>query len=315
MKLTVPLLVLLACAGETSSATELTVATFNTWGSGLNDGQSIARTVAVLETLDADVFALQEVRGESPRCTAESCPPEGPGVAGELAEALGYYLFEPSGMNEALWANAILSRYPILSALPEDLGVLIDVDGHRVAVLNVHFPDYPYQPYQLANIEYGDAPMLQDEASAVEAAVQARGPAVDLLLDVAAQLPETGLIVICGDFNEPSHLDWTDRAATAGRHPMKVRFPTSVKLMNAGFADSFRNFRPDEVAFPGFTWTPLADLDDGEEHHDRIDFIYLKGASVRITSAAVAGESPATSDIVIEPWPSDHRAVLVRAQF
>jgi len=56
-------------------------------------------------------------------------------------------------------------------------------------------------------------------------------------------------------------------------------------------------------------------VDDENEHHDRIDFVYLKGDNVRVTSAAVAGESPATSDIVAAPWPSDHRAVVVSLRF
>jgi len=315
LRIAATLLALLAFSGGTAHASEVTVATFNIWGAGTATGRPFADVVAALKAMDADVFAIQEVRAESPECTVESCPPAGPGVAGDLAEALGYHLFEQPASNNALWANAILSRYEIVSALPENLGVLIDVDGWRVAVLNVHLPDYPYQPYQLVGIEYGGAPMLHDEASAIDAALQARGPEVDFLLNVVGQLPETALVVICGDFNEPSHLDWTDRAASAGRHPMKVRFPASAALSRAGFVDGYREFRRDEIAFPGFTWAPLADVDDDNEHHDRIDFIYVKGADARVLSAAVAGESAATSDIVVEPWPSDHRAVLVRLQF
>jgi endonuclease/exonuclease/phosphatase family metal-dependent hydrolase len=202
-----------------------------------------------------------------------------------------------------------------VSVLDEDFGVVIDIDGRHVAVFNVHLADFPYQPYQLTNIEYGDAPMLLDEASAIAAAAEARGPAVELILDVVAQLADIDLVVICGDFNEPSHLDWTERAARAGRHPLKVAFPTSATLANAGFIDGYRSFRPDEVADPGFTYTPLAAIDDENEHHDRIDFVYLKGDNVGVTSAAVAGESPATSDIVVTPWPSDHRAVVVSLRF
>jgi len=315
MKIVTTLLILLVFAGCTRQPSELTVATFNLWYGGLNEGRQVVDTVAVLKALDADVFALQEVRGESDPCTAEHCPPSGPSIAPELADALGYYLFEETRVSDALWANAIISRYPIVSILDEDFGVVIDVDGRHIAVFNVHLADFPYQPYQLTNIEYGDAPMLDDAASAVAAAQAARGPAIARVLDVAGQLTDIDLVVICGDFNEPSHLDWTEKAANAGRHPMKVAFPTSATLANRGFIDGYRSFRPDEVAYPGFTYTPLAAVDDENEHHDRIDFVYLKGDNVRVTSAAVAGESPATSDIVATPWPSDHRAVVVGLRF
>ncbi len=62
-------------------------------------------------------------------------------------------------MNEALWANAILSRYPIGPATPNDLGVTITVEGRQLAVFNIHLDDAPYQPYQLLNIEYGRFPI------------------------------------------------------------------------------------------------------------------------------------------------------------
>lgn len=315
VRTTATLLACLAVACNDEPSSNLTVATFNTWGAGLNNGQPIAHTVAVMNAIDADVFTLQEVRAESPECADQICPPAGPSVADDLAQALGYYVYEQSGTNDALWANAILSRYPILSALPEDLGVLIDVDGRRIAVLNAHLPDYPYQPYQVVGIEYGDAPMLRDEMSAIDAALDARGAAVNLLLEVIGRVKGADLIVVCGDFNEPSHLDWTDRAVQAGRHPMKVRFPASTKLSETGFVDAYRDVWRDEVAFPGFTWTPTAPIDDRNEHHDRIDFIYLKDTDLRVMSASVVGESLATSDIVVEPWQSDHRAVFVRTQF
>ncbi|MDX1481802.1 MAG: endonuclease/exonuclease/phosphatase family protein [Woeseiaceae bacterium] len=298
------------------SPTELTFATFNVWGAGTNRGESIDATAAALRALGADVIALQEVRAEGRSCSPEDCAPGGESVAADLANALGYELFEQPATSDALWANAVLSRYPIAAPVADDLGVVIDVDGEAIAVINVHLPDYPYQPYQLTGIEYGDAPLLDSAAAAEAAAEAARGEWVDLALRRAGELAaDTRLVVICGDFNEPSHLDWTERAAVEGRHPFAVAFPASRKLAEAGFVDGYRAARPDELRHPGFTWTPLATLDDPSEHHDRIDFIYLKGEDVRVRTAVVAGESTEAADIVVRPWPSDHRAVAVTAEF
>ena len=43
---------------------------------------------------------------------------------------------------------------------------------------------------------------------------------------------------------------------------------------------------------------------------DRIDIIYAKGLTPE--SAAVIGESKQNADIVVDPFPSDHRAVFAK---
>lgn len=299
----------------------VTVMSFNAWGAGQNVGKGIDETLAVLIRSGADIIALQETRAEASLCEAEVCDAAGQSAAAALAESMGFYLYEPSVQNAALWSNAILSRYPIQKATEHALGVTLDVDGAEVLVLNVHLADYPYQPYQLTGVPYGDAPFLYNERDAVRAATAARGAALDLLFADIGSVHDPALIVVCGDFNEPSHLDWTRRAARAGWHPLRVRYPASRRLQAAGFVDAFRNIFPDEVTRPGFTWTPLtpaADADiagDNGEHHDRIDFIYVRGGQYRVERAAILGESDDNADTVVDPWPSDHRAVVATISF
>ena len=48
-------------------------------------------------------------------------------------------------------------------------------------------------------------------------------------------------------------LDWTEAAAKAGRHPIKVAYPTSTEMAKAGFSDSYRKIYPDEMKNPGIT--------------------------------------------------------------
>jgi endonuclease/exonuclease/phosphatase family metal-dependent hydrolase len=92
----------------------------------------------VIEQADPDIVGLQETRREGDPCTAKSCPPAGPSVAMRIAEELGYHYYdqpydevEPFA-NQALWANAILSRYPIEGPTAHDLDVEIGVDGRTV---------------------------------------------------------------------------------------------------------------------------------------------------------------------------------------
>lgn len=42
-------------------------------------------------------------------------------------------------------------------------------------------------------------------------------------------------IVITGDFNEPSFLDWTEKQVDLGRVPFAVEWPTSKLLYEIGF--------------------------------------------------------------------------------
>ena len=57
---------------------------------------------------------------------------------------------------------------------------------------------------------------------------------------------------LTGDFNSPSHLDWTP-AVAAVRPQVKypLRWPVSAALAGAGFRDSYREVYPDPVARPG----------------------------------------------------------------
>ncbi|MDA0706126.1 MAG: endonuclease/exonuclease/phosphatase family protein [Proteobacteria bacterium] len=287
----------------------LTVMFFNTYGAGVNDGKTMDETVAVIRAVNPDIVALGEVRAESDPCTAV-CPATGPSRAPEIAAALGYSFYDQQQQNEALWANAILSRYPITGSTANDLGVVINAADRQVAMFGIHLTDYPYQPYQLLGIPYNGAPFLDTADAAIAAATAARGPGLELLLQDLASVADVDAVFVAGDFNEPSHRDWTERAAAIGRHPLRVQYPTTLRLESLGFVDTYRAVFPDEIEKPGYTWTPTTAVDDNDDHHDRIDYIFMRAPAGRIESVFVVGEKSPEADIVVTPWPSDHRAVV-----
>jgi endonuclease/exonuclease/phosphatase family metal-dependent hydrolase len=301
--------VLLSSANGLAGELQLTLLTFNAEGGGLNAGKPIDETVAVLRAADADIVGLQEMRALAPTCWRGQCPPVGPSVAVQLADEMGMHLYEQRENPRITWANAVLSRFPLVRGTPNDTGVIIDVDGRRVAVFNIHLDDYPYQPFQLLGIPYDGQPRLETAEQAVRAAQETRGEALRLLLEDLVSARDTDAQAIFGDFNEPSHLDWTERAAAAGVHPLAVGFPFSRALEAQGFVDALRAVYPDEVAKPAYTWTPNAPADDPAVHHDRIDFILVRGRGLTVESVAVVGEKSPEADLVVAPWPSDHRAV------
>ena len=306
--------VVLCCAGPVGAET-LRVMSYNTWGGGANEGKGIEETVAAIKAARADVVGLQETRLESDPCTAESCPAVGESIAPAIAGALGWHVYDQTQENVALWANAVISRYPIGAVSPKDLGVALDVNGKTVWLFNIHLDDEPYQPYQLLGIEYGPAPFIKTEAEAVKYATETRGPALDLLQADMAAADGAAAIFVTGDFNEPSVHDWTPEAVAAGQQPVAVAWPTTGRLVAEGFLDAYRAIHFDPVARPAYTWTPRYDEAATDDHPDRIDFVLAKGAGLRVTDAAIVGEDGPRSDIVVMPWPSDHRAVVAEVEF
>ena len=137
-------------------------------------------------------------------------------------------------------------------------------------------------------------------------------------------------VLLMGDFNEPSHLDWTEHYAKHGPDPWvknptgvttrcAIPWPGSTKLEKLGLTDSYRDIHKDEAKIPGFTWTPKYPDNTpgrriyGDQCLDRIDRIYHHGKIMRAIEARVVGEGSRFSDLVFKgKWPSDHRAVLVR---
>jgi len=277
---------------QSSAHQHLKMMSLNLWRGGEAahaDPETSRRcTLRVLEAVDADVIGLQETNVGTAR----------------YAEQLGLFYVDQGG------GRGIMSRLDVLAETPDHLGVTIRLRSGRVGhVFNVHLRPRPYQPYQLAAIPFEDGPTVGNAAEAIAEARKARGEETSALLAalrpvIAGREP----VFLAGGFNEPSHLDWTARAAGAGLCQLEVAWPLSSALAAAGMRDAFRSVSPDEVRRRGDTWTPRP---ASREIFDRIDRIYFAGAGVAPVSAVIVGETAARADVVITPWPSDHRALVV----
>lgn len=256
--------------------------------------QGVPAIAGLIKATGADVVGLQE------------CGSVGP----DLAALLGFHWRQIGG------DTVILSRYAIEEATPAAHAAIVRLDdGRRLIVFDLHLYYKPYQPYQLLGIPY-EGRFIKTEEEAVQEAVKARGQDVaDVVKELASLQNERLPLVLLGDFNEPSHLDWTEAAAAAHRHPIKVAWPATTALAGAGLKDAYRTLFPDEMAKPGYTWTPTTKADDSKDHHDRIDFILYRGNRLRVTSAKVVGEDKENADVVVAPYPTDHRAVLAAFAF
>jgi exodeoxyribonuclease-3 len=58
------------------------------------------------------------------------------------------------------------------------------------------------------------------------------------------------------------------------------------------------------------SWSPVHAPDHPDHHHMRIDYVYFKGEGIQVIEAKIIGETKENADIVVSPYPSDHRAVV-----
>ena len=256
-----------------AAVTQLKVMSFNVW---VNGGLSLSNSIEVIRTSGADIVGLQE-------CNAAT--------AQTIATRLGFHVLPDSD-------SSIVSRHPILANIPSSggRGATIQIGpGQRVHFFNCHLTAYPYGPYDLKNGQSQSFILNQENTT--------RMPALTNLLTVMA--PFIGGNEPCflvGDFNAPSHFDYTN-----------FPWPTSVACVNAGLGDSYTELHPGNRKYPGLfaynepgiTWTPKT-AQEPNGVFDRIDFVhYSQGDGITPTASIELDERNS-----INPWPSDHRAVL-----
>jgi endonuclease/exonuclease/phosphatase family metal-dependent hydrolase len=254
---------------------------WNIWHGGRRDGNALGlkKTVDVIRESGADIICMQETYGSGP----------------EIAAALGFQLYLRSSN------ISVMSRFPIVET--HDLfepfrlgGVTVDLgSGRRLKVFSLWINSRP---------DVGQA-MRADEvsvASLLEAEQKTRGREMERALHTLEphlRPHATTPVIVAGDFNSASHLDWT--AATASRHRgLVVDWPVSRSMFRYGFADAFRLIHPDPEAVPARTWSPRFT----EAYPLRIDQVYFRGDSLRPLRAQMLDRHP-------EGWPSDHAAVLI----
>ena len=244
--------------------------------------ETMAHVVSAIEAADPDIVGLQEG-------TANECV---------IADRLGWYC-EPR--------LQLISRFPLLDPPGADgVYALAEVTpGRFVAISNVHLPSDPYGPYWVRD------GVPRDDVLDLERTT--RLPAIRPQLQVLPALADAGIpVFLTGDFNSPSHLDWTpavDAVREEVRYP--VMWPVSAALADVGFRDSYREIHPDPVAVPGFTWTPPGTLESvPDEVNDRIDWVLAQGPVETLATKLVGEVGGPDVDIERDPYPTDHRAVV-----
>lgn len=284
MKITIPVV-----QKDKPLVEELTVVSFNLWFGGIMVKDYHAKQVRFIANSGADIVGLQESTG---------------GHAIRLGKALGWDYWQGNDVG-------IISRYPMVKIndpIEAAGSVRIALDrGHELNFWNCHLGYTPYGPYDFCFDHLGEEQVLENEAKS------RRTPQIkNIMSQMHHQLLDSDQhpVIFTGDFNAPSHLDWTNATKELHCGTGYFPWPTSRHPVDAGLMDSFREIHPDPLAEPGFTWSPIYLVNDGRrEPKDRIDFIYHKGLETLSSETMVVGHPRPQPDHYNNEWPSDHAAV------
>ncbi len=309
---------------------ELKTLMFNIWqeGTQVKGGfDAIANEIAATQP---DLVSLAEVRNYN-----------GTNLTQRLVDALknkGHLYYSYKSATD----SGILSRYPIAkhsdmtsytkSQLKIGDANLVFYGGH---LDYTHYATYLPRGYD-DNFNGQLAKPVTDVNKILAANDASTRPAEikSFIADSKKEIDAGNLVVMSGDFNEPSLLDWT--AATRNvfdHHGVVIPWTSTALLQKAGFLDSYRVKYPDPLLNPGFTW--LADNSAKEvsqltwapkaDERDRIDYTFfypnerlsvLDGTLVGPSSSIVRSQrvEETSQDKFKKPeavWPSDHKALLM----
>lgn len=318
-----------------SKGRDITVLQMNIWQEGtMVEGgfDAIANEIA---RLNPDIVLLSEVRNYQGEQFITR-------ILHALKEKGKEYYGESSTLDVGILSKyKILEQYPT-SASPEEavrvLKARINIEGQTVVVYSAHL-DYTHYACYLPRGYSGttwkklDAPVL--DSAEIEKANKESLRDESIIGVIKDVKNENGnIIILGGDFNEPSHLDWQENTKKLWDHNGTiVNWDCSILLTQNGFKDAYREIHPNPITHPGFTFPSdnpdvdvkkLAWAPDADER-DRIDFIYfMPDKKLKLVDATIVGPSKSiirgkrseekSKDKFIKPagvWPTDHKALLV----
>lgn len=323
---------LLPATIATAQDARLSVLQFNIWQEGTMVPGGYQAIVDQIAAINPDFVTLSEVRNYKDTRLCDRL------VASLQGKGRRYYSFLSHG-------SGLLSRHPITDSavIFREAGAITKlvtkVQEQEIAVYSAHL-DYLHYAVYLPRGYDGftwkklnapctnmDTIMASNLASKRDEAIQA------FLFHAAGDLSKGRLVFLGGDFNEASHLDWTEATSKLFDHNgMVVPWHSSVTLYGKGYRDSYRVKHPHAEKNPGFTfpsdnkampvnkltWAP--DVDERE----RIDFIYYyPDKRLTVLESTVVGPSSSiiksrrvpdnSGDKFLMPaqvWPTDHKGVL-----
>jgi len=319
-----------SCTTVSKKDLELNVMAWNIWGT-LNtaehfyyDGKSAReRTVEIIKDYETDIVLMVETYGS----------------AAEIAESLDFHYYTPDPK-----ANlCIFSRYPL-----EDVGIIDGVSSFSFIRATACLPTGKKVNLYSCWIPMRGGRGLRDKSVAnndIISSIEVRDKTLEKFLISPAvvrdmQATDSIPMILGGDFNTISHLDFTKESAAQGLNYGRVldRHPVMSLLQGLGFVDTYRYTNPKITPETlGYTWTTVGPeytyvgYDNGgfaltleidkykgmEGVNDypmsglksRIDYLFSKGKDVEIVSSTDVTQYEGKH---FPEFPSDHGGVFTK---
>lgn len=253
------------------------------------------RVIDIIKEIDPDVIMMVETYGSGP----------------QIADALGYnfHLIAPEGtpLDDEKINLSIYSKYPFGKRIDTEFpfflgGREVVVDGRKINFFSNWFYYLPWD----------DAPEKMDKSVEGLLAWEAAGKRTEMIKKVLPYLQkyaantDTIPMILGGDMNSPSHLDWSEETKSMHNGLVVPWFATKV-LEDIGFKDSYREINPNPIWHPGITWDTKEKVDS-----HRIDYIFYKGGMRPISSTSYMAFFGETININGKEivYPSDHGFVV-----
>lgn len=263
----------------------LRVLQWNIWHGGVHIANSgRMRVLELTRSSNADIIMMQEAYG----------------IQNMLADSLNYYLRTKSSKDNL----ALYSRYPIdtisfrepFKSNPVEITLSC---GRKVLFVDLWLR-YAYNPEYTSG--YANKGWDTNQWVKEDSLLALTDIKNIIEKDVKYNIEENMPVIITGDFNSCSHLDWTEKTKKLHYGYGTVNFPVSRYMASQGFIDCFRFLHPDEVNWQCGTISAIWN----QMQMARIDFIYYKDNTLKPVSCKVIRTAPNIDDV----WPSDHAAVV-----
>lgn len=260
-------------------------------GNDLEDGTN--RVIDIVREINPDIILMVETYGSGKF----------------IAETLGYnfHLIAAEGtpLDDKSVNLSIYSKYPFGERIDTEYpfylgGREVLVDGQKINVFSNWFH---YNPWE-------DVPERLGKSVEELLEWEKTGKKYEMLKKVLPYLKKYSAnktpLIIGGDFNAPSHLDWGEETQSM-HNGLLVPWYTTKVLEDIGLKDSYREIHHNPVWYPGITWDTKEKVDS-----HRIDYVFyndgLKPLS-SITYMAYFGEPIHINNKKIT-YPSDHGFVV-----
>lgn len=272
-----------------------------TWS---GDGKSRSQQIAsIVKQVDANIVCLQEYLHNDRSLAIE---------LERITSKKWYYKANPRNC-------AVLSVFPILVHKDIFFQPLQVRDDLVVSVSSGHFHVGEYLPSELR--KEGDVAAACRKVFDENHNGYWNHILDEIRVDTKRHQYNSSLLCV-GDFNEPSHFDYTKRAYDKGfaEGYDLVGLTSQYMVDTLGFKDAYHEHRKmqnkNECELRGFTYAPTTWYYKKQYADHRIDFIYYRSPHLKLKEAMIVGETPTHTiegdyvDIQINPWPTDHRATL-----